>query len=80
MANAPRAWPQARRSPVPEQFQRRITARSLIVGAVSIALISVVNPYLQFMLKSWWIAGVGSLLSGPILTLFLLLAVNSLLT
>jgi hypothetical protein len=80
MANAPHARPQTRRSLVTDQFQRRITARSLIVGAVSIALLSLVNPYLQFMLKSWWIAGVGSLLTGPILTLFLLLAVNSLLT
>jgi len=80
MANAPCAWRQARRRLVTDEFQRRITARSLIIGAVSIALLSIVNPYLQFMLKSWWIAGVGSLLSGPILTLFLLLAVNSLLT
>jgi len=62
-----------------DQPPRPITARALIVGAISIALLSVVNPYLQFMLDSWWIVGVGSLLSGPILTLFLLLGLNSIL-
>jgi hypothetical protein len=51
----------------------------VIIGCISIALLSLVNPYLQFMLDSWWIVGVGSLLSGPILTLFLLVALNGLL-
>jgi hypothetical protein len=49
------------------------------VGAASIALLAVVNPYLQFLIQSWWIVGVGSLLTGPVVTLFLLVLINGLL-
>lgn len=56
-----------------------VSARALIVGGASIVILAIVNPYLQFLLQSWWIVGVGALLTGPVLTLFALVALNGLL-
>jgi len=58
---------------------RGVTLRAVLVGSLSVAVLSIVNPYLQFGLRSWWIVGVGSLLSAPIWVLFLLVAVNGVL-
>ena len=57
---------------------RGITPRAVLVGSVIVILLSIVNPYLQFGLQSWWIVGVGSLLSAPIWVLFLLVCINGL--
>jgi hypothetical protein len=48
----------------------------VLVGAFFITIISLVNPYLQFFLDSWWIAGGGSLLAGPVTALVLLVLAN----
>ncbi len=53
-----------------------VSLRAVVIGAVVIAALAVVNPYLQFLLASWWIVGTGSLLGGPVLVLFLLVAAN----
>jgi hypothetical protein len=58
---------------------RGISLRAVIIGSLCVALLSIVNPYLQFGLQSWWIVGVGSLLSAPIWLLFLLVCINGLL-
>jgi len=52
-----------------------ITARSVLVGAASVALLAAVNPYLAFVTRTWSV-GSGSLLGSPIVVLFLLLVVN----
>jgi len=54
-----------------------VSLRAVLIGVTSIALLSLVNPYLQFLIQSWWIVGVGSVLTGPVLTLFLLVLLNS---
>ncbi len=58
---------------------RGITPRAVLIGSAIVILLSIANPYLQFGLQSWWIVGVGSLLSAPIWVLFLLVCINGLL-
>ncbi|MFB3880563.1 MAG: DUF6785 family protein [Armatimonadota bacterium] len=58
---------------------RPISARAVIIGALWAIVFSIVNPYCQFYLRSWWIVGVGSLLAGPVMALFLMVCVNGLL-
>jgi hypothetical protein len=55
-----------------------ITFRSILIGALGMALIAVVHPYLAYV-RGTWEVGFGSLLSGVVLLLFLLVAANGLL-
>ena len=55
-----------------------ITFRSILIGALGMALIALVHPYLAYVRGTWEI-GFGSLLSGVVLLLFLLVAANGLL-
>ena len=55
-----------------------ITPRAVLVGGISAALLSVINPYLAFVRRTWDV-GSGSLLSGPVVVLFALVVVNGLL-
>ncbi len=56
---------------------RAVSARALIIGGLAVALVSAINPAAAFVLKSWT-AGGGSLLGGPVLILFVLVATNGL--
>ena len=48
------------------ETSRGVSLRAVLIGVTSIALLSLVNPYLQFLIQSWWIVGVGSVLTGPV--------------
>lgn len=52
-----------------------ITPRSILVGAAGMALLALLNPYMAYV-KHTWEVGYGSLLSGVVLLLFALVAVN----
>ncbi len=52
-----------------------ITPRSILVGAAGMALLALLNPYMAYV-KHTWEVGYGSLLSGVVLLLFTLVAVN----
>ncbi len=54
-----------------------ITVRSVVVGVVSIAVLSVANPYLYWVMHTWDV-GSGMLMPGMVLMLFLLVALNTL--
>ncbi len=55
-----------------------ITLRSVGVGALSIVMLSLANPYLYWVLHTWDV-GSGMLMPGMVLVLFLLVALNTLL-
>jgi hypothetical protein len=55
-----------------------ITLRAVLLGALSGALLGYVNPYLAFVARTWSV-GSGSLLGGPVVALFGLVALNGLL-
>ena len=55
-----------------------ITLRSVGVGALSIVVLSLANPYLYWVLHTWDV-GSGMLMPGMVLVLFLLVALNTLL-
>jgi len=62
----------------PEACSFPITSRSILVGAFCIALLALINPYLAYVRNTWEV-GFGSLPSSAVLSLFLLVVVNSLL-
>ncbi len=55
-----------------------ITPRAVLTGAVAVATLGLINPYLAFVSRTWDV-GSGSLLNSPVFVLFLLVVVNSLL-
>ncbi len=55
-----------------------ITFRAVAVGLACVALLAFVNPYVTFIWRVWSV-GSGSLLSGAVAMLFLLVAANGLL-
>jgi len=55
-----------------------ITLRAVLLGALGVALLAGVNPYTTFVLRVWSV-GSGSLLSGAVVVLFLLVLVNGVL-
>src|SRR5574340_874410 len=55
-----------------------ITLRATLIGAVCVALLACVNLYVTFITRVWSV-GSGSLLSGAIVMLTLLVALNGLL-
>ena len=71
-----------RSSPAREAGEQRaaspITARAIMVGAASVALLAAVNPYLAFVARTWSV-GDGSLLNSAVFVLFLLVAANTVL-
>jgi len=52
--------------------------RAVLVGAVSVALLAAINPYLAFVTRTWTV-GSGSLMGSPVVVLFLLIVINGLL-
>lgn len=54
-----------------------ITGRAILIGLASIALLGLINPYLAFVSRTWSV-GSGSLLNSPVVVLFLLVAINTL--
>lgn len=55
-----------------------VTPRAVLTGAVAVALLAVINPYLAFQAHTWDV-GSGSLLGSPVVVLFLLVLINGLL-
>ena len=55
-----------------------VTLRAVVVGALSIAGLSLANPYLYWVMHTWDV-GSGMLMPGMVLVLFLLVALNTLL-
>ncbi len=55
-----------------------ISARCILLGALSAALLGIVNPYLSFVFHTWDV-GSGQLMNGPVLVLFILVIFNTLL-
>ena len=49
------------------------------MGAVCVALLSFVNPFVSWLLESWWLVGAGSILHGTVVTLVALVAANGVL-
>jgi hypothetical protein len=54
-----------------------VTPRAVLLGAVLVALLGAINPYLAIVLGVWGV-GWGSLLSSTVCVLFLLVAANTL--
>ncbi len=52
-----------------------ITPRAVLLGALSVALLASINPYLAFVSRTWSV-GSGSLLSSPVVVLFVLVLLN----
>ncbi len=52
-----------------------ITARAILLGALSVALLAAINPHLAFVSRTWSV-GDGSLLNSAVFILFLLVAAN----
>jgi len=55
-----------------------ITPRAVVIGAVAVATLGLINPYLAFVNRTWNV-GSGSLLNSTVFVLFLLVALNTLL-
>jgi hypothetical protein len=55
-----------------------VTLRAVLIGALSITLLSMLNPYLYWVIHTWAV-GSGMLMEGMVLVLFLLVAFNTLL-
>ncbi|HUU54147.1 MAG TPA: DUF6785 family protein [Armatimonadota bacterium] len=54
-----------------------VTPRAVVTGAIAVATLGVINPYLAFVSRTWDV-GSGSLLNSTVFVLFLLVVVNSL--
>jgi hypothetical protein len=61
-----------------EPLASSITLRAVLVGVLAITIFSIVNPYLAFVFQTWDV-GSGQLMNSPVLALFALVAINSLL-
>ena len=55
-----------------------ITPRAVLLGALSVGLLAVLNPYLAFIRRTWSV-GSGSLLPSPLVVLFVFVLINGLL-
>jgi hypothetical protein len=55
-----------------------ITPRAVLLGALSVATLALINPYLAFISRTWSV-GSGSLLSSPLVVLFVFVLLNGLL-
>ena len=60
----------------PDRGASRVTFRSVVIGAIIVAVVSFVNPYLTFLIGSWWPVGGGSLMNGPVVLLIGLVLAN----
>jgi len=72
------ASPLAARSCGPQKPAIPITPRAVLLGALSVALLASINPYLAFVSRTWTV-GSGSLMGSPVVVLFLLVLLNGLL-
>jgi len=61
-----------------EKTVNPISLRAVLLGALGVALLAAVNPYTTFVLRVWSV-GSGSLLSGAVVVLFLLVLLNGVL-
>ncbi|HUU54148.1 MAG TPA: DUF6785 family protein [Armatimonadota bacterium] len=61
-----------------EQPVTPVTPRAVLTGAIAVATLGVINPYLAFVSRTWDV-GSGSLLNSPVFVLFLLVLINSVL-
>ena len=52
-----------------------ITPRSVLLGALSVAFLAIINPYLAFISHTWTV-GSGSLLGSAVVVLFFLVLLN----
>ncbi len=52
-----------------------ITPRSILLGAIMVALLAIINPYLAFISRTWTV-GSGSLLGSAVVVLFFLVLLN----
>jgi len=59
----------------PSRLVNPISARAVLLGALGVALLGLINPYLAFVTRTWSV-GSGSLLSSPVVVIFLLVLVN----
>jgi hypothetical protein len=66
---------QARPSDAAHQGAMPITPRAVLLGALSVALLALINPYLAFVTRTWTV-GSGSLLTSPVVVLFALVLLN----
>ena len=55
-----------------------ITPRAVLAGAISVAFLAAINPYLAFVSRTWTV-GSGSLMGSPLVVLFLFVLLNGLL-
>lgn len=55
-----------------------ITPRAVLAGALSVAALAAINPYLAFISRTWNV-GSGSLMGSPVVALFLFVLVNGVL-
>jgi len=62
-------------SPSQESPDRRIGLRPVLLGALCVAALAAANPYLTFVYRVWSV-GSGSLLSGALVMLLLVLLLN----
>ena len=69
--------PEARNGESGSSAQFPITPRSVLVGALGMALLAGMNPYMAYVAHTWEV-GYGHLVSGVVLLLFLLVAANGL--
>ena len=61
-----------------EPLASNISVRAVLVGVLAITIFSIVNPYLAFVFQTWDV-GSGQLMNSPVLALFALVAINTLL-
>lgn len=52
-----------------------ITPRSVLLGAISVAFLAIINPYLAFIGRTWTV-GSGSLMGSAVVVLFFLVLIN----
>ena len=60
---------------VPEQSAERIGPWAVLLGAICVAALAAANPYLTFVYRVWSV-GSGSLLSGAVVMLLVVLVLN----
>src|SRR4030042_1458133 len=61
--------------PIPEQPAERLGPRAVLLGAICVAALAAANPYLTFVYRVWSV-GSGSLLSGAVVMLLVVLLLN----
>ena len=53
-----------------------VTPRAVLTGAIAVATLGLINPYLAFVSRTWDV-GSGSLMNSPVFVLFLLVLLNT---